>query len=378
MSPLTEHTVRSYDEELKDLSQKIAEMGGLAEQQVADAVAALVRRDLDLAHRVIASDERIDKLQHVIEDGAVHMIARRQPMAQDLREIVAAIHIANDLERVGDLAKNTAKRVIAIEGGNFGSTRLVAGVEHMAELALAQLKNVLDAFAGRDVKGALAVWERDGEVDSMYTSLFRELLTYMMEDPRNITFCTHLLFCAKNIERIGDHATNIAETVHFLVTGTRAHRRTAEEGHHQPHRRRVHRERRLGGRTPAMTPKVMIVEDEQPLALMLRYNLEAEGYAVDTVERGDEAETRLREGVPDLLLLDWMLPGISGIELCRRLRARERHPVAPDHHADRPRRGGRARARARHRRRRLRRQAVLGPGAHGARARDPAAFAGRR
>ena len=146
------------------------------------------------------------------------MIARRQPMAQDLREIMAAIHIANDLERVGDLAKNTAKRVIAIEG-NFAAQRLVAGVEHIAELSLAQLKNVLDAYATRDLAAAIAVWERDDEIDAMYTSLFRELLTYMMEDPRNITFCTHLLFCAKNLERIGDHATNIAETVHYLITG---------------------------------------------------------------------------------------------------------------------------------------------------------------
>jgi len=218
MSPITEHTVRAYDDELNDLSQKIAEMGGLAEQNVADSVRALADRDAGTAHRIIASDERIDQLQQHIEEAAIQMIARRQPMAQDLREIMAAIHIANDLERVGDLAKNTAKRVIAIEG-NFGAQRLVAGVEHIAELSLTQLKNVLDAFASRDLAAALAVWERDDEIDAMYTSLFRELLTYMMEDPRNITFCTHLLFCAKNIERIGDHATNIAETIAYLITG---------------------------------------------------------------------------------------------------------------------------------------------------------------
>jgi phosphate transport system protein len=219
MSPTTtEHTVRSYDAELNELSQRIAEMGGLAEQQLADAISALVRSDLDLAQRVIAGDARVDRLQRQIEEAAIMMIARRQPMAQDLREIVTAIHIANDLERIGDLAKNTAKRVIAI-GGAFGSQRLVAGVEHMAELSIAQLKNVLDAFASRDLPAALAVWERDGEIDTMYTSLFRELLTYMMEDPRTITLCTHLLFCAKNVERIGDHATNIAETLHYLITG---------------------------------------------------------------------------------------------------------------------------------------------------------------
>ena len=215
---MQEHIVASFDEDLNSLSQKIAEMGGLAEQNVADSVAALVNRDAEKAQRVIASDERIDRLQRELEESAVLLIARRQPMARDLREIVAAIHIAIELERVGDLAKNTAKRVLAIES-NFGSQRLVAGVEHMAELCLTQLKDVLDALASRDLTSARAVWERDNEVDAMYTSLFRELLTYMMEDPRNITFCTHLLFCAKNIERIGDHATNISENLHYLVTG---------------------------------------------------------------------------------------------------------------------------------------------------------------
>jgi phosphate transport system protein len=219
MSPLnTEHTVRSYDAELNELSQRIAEMGGLAEQQLADAASALTNSNIELAQRVIAGDGRIDQLQRQIEESAIMMIARRQPMAQDLRQIVASIHIANDLERIGDLAKNTAKRVIAI-GGALGSQRLYVGVEHMAELSIAQLKNVLDAFASRDLKAALAVWEHDGEIDAMYTSLFRELLTYMMEDPRTITLCTHLLFCAKNVERIGDHATNIAETLHYMVTG---------------------------------------------------------------------------------------------------------------------------------------------------------------
>ena len=214
----TEHTVASFDDELNYLTQKIAEMGGLAEEQVGNSVTALARRDEDLAQRVIASDRGMDALQRDVEDHATLMIARRQPVAQDLREIVGAIHIANDLERVGDLAKNTAKRVFAIEG-NFTAHRLVAGVEHIAEMSLSQLKNVLDAYTARNLESALSVWQRDDEIDAMYTSLFRELLTYMMEDPRNITFCTHLLFCAKNLERIGDHATNIAETIHYMVTG---------------------------------------------------------------------------------------------------------------------------------------------------------------
>ncbi|MCP4382316.1 MAG: phosphate signaling complex protein PhoU [Hyphomicrobiales bacterium] len=213
-----EHIVTSFDDELSDLAQKIAEMGGLAEQQLTDSVSALSRRDQALAQRVIASDQRMDQIQRNVEDAATQMIVRRQPMAQDLREIMASIHIANDLERVGDLSKNTAKRVFAVEG-NFAPNSLVTGVEHIAEMSFAQLKNVLDAYSTRNLESAHTVWARDDEIDAMYTSLFRELLTYMMEDPRNITFCTHLLFCAKNIERIGDHATNIAETIHYLITG---------------------------------------------------------------------------------------------------------------------------------------------------------------
>jgi len=215
---MSEHTVTSFDEDLKELAHRISEVGGLAERSVDRSVRALVTVDAAVARQVIEDDDRIDELQHEIEEKAILTIARRQPMAQDLREVMAAIHIANDLERVGDLAKNIAKRVIAI-GGQFQPQQFVHGVEHLAELALEQLKNVLDSYVGRDLDQALAVWRRDNEIDVLYTSLFRELLTYMMEDPRNISFCTHLLFCAKNIERIGDHATNIAEIVHYLITG---------------------------------------------------------------------------------------------------------------------------------------------------------------
>ncbi|MBT9292078.1 phosphate signaling complex protein PhoU [Prosthecodimorpha staleyi] len=215
---MAEHTVRSYDQELKMLAGKIAEMGGLAEGLVADSVTALVRMDTVLAQKVILTDARLDRLQREVEEKAILIIAKRQPMAMDLREIVAALRISNDLERVGDMAKNIGKRVIAINT-NFGAKKLVIGVEHLADIALEQLKDVLDAFTARDDERALQVRKRDDEIDALYTSLFRELLTYMMEDPRNITICTHLLFCAKNIERIGDHATNIAETVHYVVTG---------------------------------------------------------------------------------------------------------------------------------------------------------------
>ncbi|MBD1547685.1 phosphate signaling complex protein PhoU [Roseibium aggregatum] len=217
---MPDHTVTAYDEELTALKSRIAEMGGLAETIVSNSVTALVTQDLTLAQSMIEHDVRLDELQQDVEIKLIEIIARRQPMGSDLREIMAAGRIANDLERVGDLAKNVAKRVIAIDN-DLQSKKLSIGVEHIAELALAQLKQVLDAYTKRDAVSARNVRERDSEIDAIYTSLFRELLTYMMEDPRNITQCAHLLFCAKNIERIGDHATNIAENVYWMTTGER-------------------------------------------------------------------------------------------------------------------------------------------------------------
>jgi phosphate transport system protein len=215
---VTEHTAKAFDIDLQELTRMVAEMGGLAEKQIADSVDALAKRDTYRAQQIAAADPSIDALQHEIEDKAVLTIARRQPMAVDLREIVGALRVSNDLERIGDLAKNIAKRVMALDG-EFHPTKLIRGVQHMGALVLAQLKEVLDAYAGHDLKKAMAVWNGDEEIDAMCTSLFRELLTYMMEDPRNITFCIHLMFCAKNIERMGDHATNIAETVYYMIEG---------------------------------------------------------------------------------------------------------------------------------------------------------------
>ncbi len=215
---ISDHTAKAFDVDLQELTRMVAEMGGLAEKQVADAVDALAHRDTDRAQQTVAADPDIDALQAQIEERAVLTIARRQPMAVDLREVVGALRVSNDLERIGDLAKNIGKRVLALDG-EFHPAKLIRGVEHMGSMVLAQLKDVLDSYARHDLKKALAVWNGDEEVDAICTSLFRELLTYMMEDPRNITFCIHLMFCAKNIERMGDHATNIAETVYYMVEG---------------------------------------------------------------------------------------------------------------------------------------------------------------
>jgi len=215
---MSDHIVSAFDNELKNLTSRISEMGGKVERMVNDSILALVRMDVEAARSIIAQDRMIDIMQREVDEAAVLTIAKRQPMAQDLRIIISCIRISNDLERVGDMAKNIARRVIDLDGQTT-KTKLIHGIEHLTNLGLAQLKDVLDAFAARDVALAHTVWSRDQQLDEFYTSVFRELLTYMMEDPRNITFCTHLLFCAKNVERIGDHATNIAETIVYLATG---------------------------------------------------------------------------------------------------------------------------------------------------------------
>jgi phosphate transport system protein len=216
--PMTDHTTKAFDVDLREITGMVAEMGHDVEKQIAHALDALGNRDADLAQRAITIDVSIDALQHQIEEKAVLTIARRQPMAIDLREIIGAVRIANDLERMGDLAKNIGKRVGPLSE-DLHPANLMLGVERMGELVLGRIRQVLDSYANRELDLALSVWNGDEEIDSACTSLFRELLTYMMEDPRNITYCLHLMFCAKNIERMGDHATNIAETVYYIIEG---------------------------------------------------------------------------------------------------------------------------------------------------------------
>jgi phosphate transport system protein len=214
---MSDHIVRAYDDDLASLKTMLAQMGGLAEDQLAKAIDALAKRDMLLADQVIAQDEKVDALEYNIEEKAILTIAKRQPMARDLREIMVAIRVSSDLERIGDLAKNTAKRTHAMSEAL--PRKLMAGVTRMGRLAQEEVKVILDAYARSDAGKALDVWRSDEDLDALYNSIFRELLTYMMEDPRNISLCTHLLFAAKNMERIGDHATNIAENIHFLVHG---------------------------------------------------------------------------------------------------------------------------------------------------------------
>jgi phosphate transport system protein len=214
---MAEHMVKAYEDELVRLSGLLARMGGMAEAQLADAIDAIVRRDVALADRIIETDIQIDQMDREIEMMAVRLLALRQPMGPDLRQIVSATRIGTDLERIGDLAKNIAKRVHILSEAT--PVRAVRGLERMGRQVLGQLKNVLDALAAKDADAARIVWKRDEEIDDMNNSLFRELLTYMMEDPRTITVSTHLLFIAKNLERIGDHCTNVAETIHYLSTG---------------------------------------------------------------------------------------------------------------------------------------------------------------
>jgi phosphate transport system protein len=214
----SEHIIKSYDEELHRLSNTIVEMGGLAESQLAAAIDAVMTRDSEMAASVVEGDAKVDQLERDVNNLALRLLALRQPMARDLREIFAALKVASDLERMCDYAANIAKRAIALN--QTPPVRPVYALPRMGRMAQMQVKDVLDAYVARDADKAYAAWMRDEELDEMYSSLFRELLTYMMEDPRNISASTHLLFMAKNIERIGDHATNIAENLYYLVHGT--------------------------------------------------------------------------------------------------------------------------------------------------------------
>jgi phosphate transport system protein len=214
---MSDHIAKAYDQDITALKTQLAEMGGIAEEQLANAIQALIKRDLALADQVIRNDQQLDELERLIEEKAILTIAKRQPMAKDLREIIVAIRVSSDIERIGDLAKNTAKRTHAISEAL--PRKLLNGLSRMGAMAQSQLNQVLDAYAQRDDEKGLAVWRSDEDLDSLYNSIFRELLTYMMEDPRNISLCTHLLFGAKNLERIGDHTTNIAENIHYLIHG---------------------------------------------------------------------------------------------------------------------------------------------------------------
>ncbi len=214
---VTDHIVKSFDEELARLSDLISRMGGLAETQLEDSIEALQKRDSSLAEGAIEIDRVIDAHHAEVDELAIRLLALRQPMAADLRHIVTALKVAPIVERIGDYSKNVAKRTIALN--QVPPVKPLFTIPRMGRLVREMIKDVLDAFSNADVEMARDVWARDKEVDDMYDSLFRELLTYMMEDARNITACTHLLFVARNIERIGDLATNVAELVHYQVEG---------------------------------------------------------------------------------------------------------------------------------------------------------------
>jgi phosphate transport system protein len=217
MSGSAEHIVKSYEQDLKRLRGLISEMGGLVESEVALACEAVVERDNAAASRAVEMDPRVDALEHEVETFVIRLLALRQPMAQDLRNIVATLKITGDLERIGDYAANVAKRSLVLS--TFQLPLSMAGLENMARLVQENLKTVMDAVGESDTDKAMEVWRSDERIDDIYNALFRELITYMMEDPRNITPCTHLLFVAKNLERIGDHATNIAENLYYAVKG---------------------------------------------------------------------------------------------------------------------------------------------------------------
>lgn len=222
------HTVRSYDQELAELTSLICQMGGLAEQQVAGAVDSLLSRDIEIAATVIERDDEVDVLEEKIDQHVIRLLALRQPMAVDLRIIAMALKISNDLERTSDYAVSIAKRAQRL--AEQPEVKPLMTIPRMAPICIGMIKDVLDAYVDRDADKAMAVWERDKEVDELYDSLFRELITYMLEDPRTISRCIDLLFVAKNLERIGDHATNVAEKIHYMIHGSQINRPRHELG----------------------------------------------------------------------------------------------------------------------------------------------------
>jgi phosphate transport system protein len=215
---VADHTVKAYDREFDALADRIAGMGGIAEKMVFDAVEALAGADTVLAYQVAATDVSLNVLQREIEELAVIAIARHQPVAIDLRELIGVMRVAGDLERIGDLARNIAERTVEI-GAELRFPNAIIGLKRMNTVAAGLVKDALDAYAQRDAERAQKVWERDDDLDALDEGFSRQVLTHMMEDPRHISLCTHLLFCSKNIERIGDHATNIAETAVYVATG---------------------------------------------------------------------------------------------------------------------------------------------------------------
>jgi len=244
MSLPGEHIVKSYDEELNRLTGEIQRMGNLALVELEAAITAVIERDSDAAERIIASDKAIDELENEISQDVIRLLALRQPIARDLREVLAALRISSDIERIGDYAANVAKRALALN--RVDQVRPVISMPRLGKIAGEIISEVLLAYRDRDADRALLAWARDEELDALYTGIFRELLTYMMEDPRNITACTHLLFMAKNIERIGDHATNIAENIYFIVHGTQ-----------------IAQERRKGDKTTSMVAKAAVTTSQE-------------------------------------------------------------------------------------------------------------------
>ncbi len=215
--PMGPHIVSAFDDDLIVIQAKISEMGGLAEDLLASALEAVAKRDDELARKVIETDKRLDALEIEVEELATNTIALRQPMAQDLRVLISALKISSTLERIGDLAKNISKRAMTFS--KIGPVQITSSIVRMGRAAQTQLSDVLNAYSARDTEAAVAVWNRDVDIDEMYNALFREVVTYMMEDSRMIGNGSQMLFIAKNLERVGDHTTHISEMIYYIVKG---------------------------------------------------------------------------------------------------------------------------------------------------------------
>ena len=305
------HIVRAFDEDLKHLLGIIVEMGGIAEKQLADALQALTNRDTALAERVVAEDSRLDALERELDAATVQFLALRQPMADDLREVVAALKISHTVERIGDYAANLAKRATALN--QLPPVEPAHSVPRMGRLAQQLIKDVLDAYVRHDAEQAIAVWQGDAELDKLYDSLFSRA-AHLHDGGRAQHHPVHAPLVHRQVDRAHRRSRHQHRRAGLFPGSRRAPDASPTQGrYHQLHSGRA-------GRRGIVSARILIVEDEAPLVAMLRYNFEADGYDVAEAGDGEEAMACIAEEPPDLVILDWMLPVTSGLEVCRRLK----------------------------------------------------------
>ena len=297
------HIVKSYEEELQNLNDNLIKMGSLVETQLSDSMEAIIKVDKEAAENIIKNDAKINELRATIEEQIVNVLVKRAPMAIDLRLTISTLKISSDLERIGDLAKSVAKKIKPLP--HDLPEELIASLRRLGDLVQRQLKDILDAYLKKSKELAIKIWKTDEKVDDLTHTAMNEVADFLGKDKKNLDLATHLLFVTKNIERAGDHITNIAESLFYLI-----------EGEHIEGARPKGKDFDL----KFMSANIYIIEDEEPIITLIKYNLEKEGYKVSYSDNGNDGIKEIKKKLPDLILLDWMLPDFSGVEICKNLK----------------------------------------------------------